>query len=52
MKSDPSTPYCRNGARHWFTYYGMPGTSAPNCRRCGFANPRYDRDRDPKAVGR
>lgn len=51
MKSDPNTPYCRYGARHWFTYYGMPGTSAPTCRRhCGAANPSYRPQDDPKAV--
>lgn len=32
--------------RHWFTYYGSPGTSSPVCRRCGAENPRYDPERD------
>lgn len=37
--------------RHWFTYYGWPGTSAPTCRRygCGAVNWRYDPARDPYA---
>jgi hypothetical protein len=40
----------RCGARHWFAYYGWPGSSAPSCRRCGAHNPRYRRDDDPYAV--
>ena len=35
------------GARHWFAYYGWPGSSSPVCVRCGAPNPRYDKDRDP-----
>ncbi|QQO39406.1 hypothetical protein SEA_NAMAGO_5 [Microbacterium phage Namago] len=48
MKSNPNVPYCRWGPRHWFTYYGRPGTSAPTCRRCGTENPNYDPNRDPE----
>lgn len=40
---------CKFGARHWFAYYGWVGSSSPICRRCGAANPDYDRDRDPYA---
>lgn len=43
---------CQYGFRHWFTYYGWPGSSSPVCVRCGAENPRYDRDRDPKAGDR
>lgn len=32
---------CKGGARHWFTYYGWVGSSAPTCRRCGAPNPNY-----------
>lgn len=46
MKSDPNTPYCRGGARHWFTYYGLVGSSSPKCLRCGAQNPNYDPERD------
>lgn len=49
MKSAPATPYCRAGARHWFAYYGLVGSSAPTCQRCGAANPNYDPERDDKA---
>jgi hypothetical protein len=35
-------------SRHWFTYYGWPGSSSPTCVRCGVPNPKYDPDRDPK----
>ena len=37
--------------RHWFAYYGSPGTSSPTCVRYGCAapNPNYDRERDPNA---
>lgn len=40
---------CRGA--HWFAYRGQPGTSSPTCTRygCDAPNPRYDRDRDPKA---
>ena len=48
MKSAPGTPYCRGGARHWFTYYGLVGSSAPTCQRCGATNPNYDPERDDK----
>lgn len=48
MLSDSETPYCRDGARHWFTYYGLVGSSAPTCQRCGIRNPHYDPDRDDK----
>jgi hypothetical protein len=47
MKSDPHTPYCDSGARHWFAYYGRVGSSAPTCRRCGADNPNYQPGRDP-----
>lgn len=40
---------CTAGARHWFAYHGWVGSSAPTCRHCGAPNPRYDRDRDPRA---
>lgn len=40
---------CKSNMRHWFTYYGWVGSSAPTCRHCGAPNPRYDPDRDPKA---
>lgn len=42
---------CRSGRRHWFAYYGQPGSSAPTCRRwpCEEPNPNYDPDRDPRA---
>lgn len=49
MRSAPATPYCRAGARHWFAYYGLVGSSAPTCQRCGVSNPNYDPDRDDKA---
>jgi hypothetical protein len=26
-------------ARHWFSFYGMPGFRSPVCRRCGAPNP-------------
>lgn len=48
MKSAPETPYCTSGARHWFAYYGLVGSSAPKCQRCGVANPNYDPERDDK----
>jgi hypothetical protein len=47
VKSAPDVRYCRNGARHWFTYYGQVGTSAPRCRRCNEPNPRYRPADDP-----
>lgn len=42
----------RCSGRHWFAYRGWVGTSSPTCTRwgCDAPNPRYDRDRDPKAV--
>lgn len=41
----------RCSPRHWFAYYGQPGTSAPTCVRygCDARNPNYDPDRDPYA---
>jgi hypothetical protein len=51
MKSAPGIPYCNSGARHWFAYYGLPGTSSPTCRRCGAANPHYRPEADPKFDG-
>jgi hypothetical protein len=39
--------YCSHGARHWFAYYGMVGSSAPACRRCGAKNPDYRPADDP-----
>ena len=35
--------------RHWFTYRGWVGSSAPMCQHfgCDVANPNYDPDRDP-----
>lgn len=41
-----NTP-CPRNARHWFAYYGWPGSSAPICRRCEWPNPKYDAHRDP-----
>lgn len=37
------------GARHWFVYRGMVGSSSPICVRygCGAPNPRYDPNSDP-----
>jgi hypothetical protein len=32
---------CTIGARHWFTYYGRVGSSAPACLRCDEPNPNY-----------
>lgn len=33
--------------KHHFSYYGEPGTSAPECQRlCGAKNPKYDPSRD------
>lgn len=43
----PPTRYCTSAARHWFTYYGCVGSSAPTCRHCGARNPNYDPNRDP-----
>jgi hypothetical protein len=43
------TTRCRNGARHWYAYYGWVGSSSPKCLHCGEPNPKYDRDRDPHA---
>jgi hypothetical protein len=34
--------------RHWFTYYGQPGTSSPVCRRCAAPNPDYRPEDDPE----
>jgi hypothetical protein len=42
--------HCTQAARHWWTYYGYVGSSAPTCRHCGAPNPNYDRDRDPHAT--
>jgi hypothetical protein len=48
---------CPGHGRHWFTYYGAPGSSAPVCQRCGAENPGYrpeDDDRresDPQPLG-
>lgn len=39
--------YCKYGIRHWFAYYGIVGSSAPTCRRCGAPNPNYRPDDDP-----
>ena len=41
--------YCQWHARHWFAYRGQVGTSSPTCVRCGAPNPRYERERDPRA---
>lgn len=49
MKSDPNVRYCSQGVRHWFAYYGLVGSSAPKCQRCGEPNPNYDPERDDKA---
>lgn len=49
MKSAPATAYCRAGARHWFAYYGLVGSSAPTCQRCGVPNSNYDPKHDDKA---
>lgn len=36
---------CRTdwNARHWFSYYGFPGSSSPTCTRagCNAPNPNY-----------
>lgn len=32
---------CGGYQRHWFAYYGRPGSSAPFCQRCGADNPHY-----------
>lgn len=42
---------CRGNIRHWFTYHGMVGSSAPTCQHagCDAPNPNYDPDRDPHA---
>jgi hypothetical protein len=37
------------GRRHWFAYYGSPGTSSPVCVRCGAPNPRYRSHDDVRA---
>lgn len=42
-------PACTKGTRHWFAYYGLPGTSSPTCVRCGIPNPKYEAARDPLA---
>jgi len=39
---------CPGHARHWFAYYGWPGTSSPVCLRCGASNPNYAPERDPR----
>jgi hypothetical protein len=31
---------CPGNARHWFSFYGMPGYRSPVCVRCGTPNPR------------
>jgi hypothetical protein len=49
MSAASKATRCRSGARHWFTYYGWVGSSAPTCRHCGATNPNYDRQRDPLA---
>ena len=46
MTAEPTAP-CHHHARHWFTYYGWVGSSAPTCRHCHQPNPNYDPDRDP-----
>lgn len=47
-----TTPRCPGHARHWFSYYGHPYTSAPTCRRhCGTPNPNYRPNDDPWAGG-
>jgi hypothetical protein len=45
---------CVMGSRHWFAYYGYPGSSSPTCvRGCGTPNPKYDpsRDLNPRQLG-
>lgn len=42
------TTRCPGHARHWFAYYGRPGTSSPTCRRCDSPNPNYRPDDDPR----
>lgn len=49
MIKPSAEPRPRPCLRHWFTYYGFPGSSSPVCLRCGAPNPRYRRDDDPKA---
>lgn len=39
------------GYRHWFSYYGAPGSSAPVCQRCGAPNPRYRPQADVTEAG-
>lgn len=36
-------PRCRQ-IRHWFTYYGAPGSMAPVCQHCGVPNPYLKED--------
>jgi hypothetical protein len=44
-------PPCGN-RKHWFAYYGLVGSSAPKCQRCGAPNPKYRPDDDPyESVG-
>lgn len=45
--SRPRATRCRHRARHWFTYYGWVGSSAPACRACGATNPNYRPEDDP-----
>jgi len=47
--SQPTAPKSlpRCGARCWFAYYGIVGSSAPTCRRCGRDNPHYRPTDDP-----
>ncbi len=49
MTSQPTAPKSlpRCGARCWFAYYGIVGSSAPTCRRCGRDNPHYRPNDDP-----
>lgn len=49
MTSQPTAPKSlpRCGARCWFAYYGIVGSSAATCRRCGRSNPNYRPDDDP-----
>lgn len=38
-----TTPPCKFGARHWFTFHGWPGTPSRSCRRgCGTPNPMLE----------
>lgn len=34
------TARCPGHARHWYSFYGMPGYRSPVCVRCSEPNPR------------